>query len=317
MHAHTDEPTTSAVAHLYLLTTMALFGAAFTSSKLVVGQLHHSVAAALRFGGGALILVLVLCLRPGTATFSWRELWRAGSVGLVGVFAYNVFYFWGISLAPAIDGSIIVPVLSPVLTTLALTCTRREAISPVRISGLVLGVVGAGVFFAGVGGPTGSTRLAGDLVFLAGAGCWAAYSIISKKVLRDMDPLRATTYATVVGAVALTLLAIPAASETNWPSLTTTTWFNLAFLAVGATAVAYLFYFRGLRSISPVSATLVMFAVPVFGTAFSALVLGESVGMIQVHGAMIMIVGALLAAGNGLLVRRRRTSPVVSSRSPD
>jgi drug/metabolite transporter (DMT)-like permease len=99
--------------------------------------------------------------------------------------------------------------------------------------------------------------------------------------------------------------------------LTSTTWFNLAFLAVGATAVAYLFYFRGLRSISPVSATLVMFAVPVFGTAFSALVLGESVGMIQVHGAMIMIVGALLAAGNGLLVRRRRTSPVVSSRSPD
>jgi hypothetical protein len=42
--------------YLHLLVTMALFGGAFASSKTVVGELPHQVAAALRSGGGALVL---------------------------------------------------------------------------------------------------------------------------------------------------------------------------------------------------------------------------------------------------------------------
>lgn len=47
-------------AHLYLLATMAFFGSAFTSSKVVVEEIPHQVAAVLRFGGGALILLILL-----------------------------------------------------------------------------------------------------------------------------------------------------------------------------------------------------------------------------------------------------------------
>src|SRR5262245_30700426 len=114
-------PDQDARPYLYLLVTMVLFGTAFTSSKVAVGELPHQVAAMLRFGGGAAILVLLLCVRRrDTTRFSWRDLGVAGAAGLIGIFAYNLFFFWAISLAPAIDGTVIVPVLSPVLTTLAL-----------------------------------------------------------------------------------------------------------------------------------------------------------------------------------------------------
>jgi drug/metabolite transporter (DMT)-like permease len=295
--------------YLYLLITMALFGSAFTSSKVVVGQIPHDVAAALRFGGGAVILVFVLCLRPGSTGFSWRDLSRAGAVGLIGVFAYNFIFFWALSLAPAIDGSIIVPVLSPVLTTLAFLATGRQAASAVRVAGLVLGIAGAVVFFVGIGGAghglTGS-RLVGDLIYLFAAGSWAAYSIASKKVLSGMEPLRATTYATGVGALALVLVAIPSMSHTNWSSVPTMTWANVVFLAIGPTAVAYLFYYRGLRSVSPVTATISMFVVPVFGTICSVLFLGESFTVLQTIGALITLVGAVLAVAQGRLGRPRR-----------
>jgi len=284
-------------AYLHLLITMVLFGSGFTSSKVVVGQLPHDVAAMLRFGGGAVILVLLLCLRPGAGRFSWRELGIAGSVGLIGVFAYNFFFFWGVSLAPAIDGSVIVPVLSPVLTTIVFLVTGRESASLVRAAGLALGVAGAVVFLLGIGGSDGLTgsRLAGDLIYLVAAACWAAYSIASKKVLGGMEPLRATTYATGVGALALTLTAIPSLSTTDWSAVQPSTWANVVFLAVGPTAVAYLFYYRGLRSVSPVTATITMFTVPVFGTFFSVLFLGESFTGVQVVGALTTITGALLA----------------------
>jgi drug/metabolite transporter (DMT)-like permease len=295
--------------YLYLLITMCLFGAAFTSSKVVVGQLLHDVAAALRFGGAAVILVMVLCLRPGSMRFSWRDLWRAGLVGLIGVTAYNFFFFWGLTLAPAIDGSVIVPVLSPVLTALFFLATGRESASATRIAGLVLGIAGSVVFFLGIGeAGTGASggRFVGDLLYLGGAACWATYSIASKKVLSKMDPLRATTYATGAGALALVVVAVPSFPGTDWSSVSTVTWANLVFLAVGPTALAYLLYYRALRSVGPVTATISMFVVPVFGTVSSVVFLGESFSAVQIIGAVITIVGAVLAIG---VVRQKKVAP--------
>ncbi|GAA5185957.1 DMT family transporter [Rugosimonospora acidiphila] len=298
---------TGAGPYLYLMATMLLFGTAFTSSKVVVGQVPHDVAAMLRFGGGAVILLALLLARPGSTRFSWRELCVAGGVGLVGVFAYNTFFFWGLSLAPATDGSIIVPVLSPILTILAFLLTGREAASAARVAGLVLGLAGAVVFFVGIGagGLTGS-RLLGDLGYLLAAGCWAAYSIASKKVLAGMEPLRATAYSTGVGALALALVASPSLSTMDWSAVRTSTWANVAFLAIGPTAIAYLFYYRGLRSVSPVTATITMFSVPVFGTISSVLFLGEPFTVVQIVGALITIVGALLAVTQGRRAGQRR-----------
>lgn len=292
-------------AHLYLLTTMALFGSAFASSKVVVGYLPHQVAAGLRFGGGAVILVLITLLvsRRGGGPFSWRDALRAGAVGLLGVFGYNLFFFWGLTLAPSIDGAVIVPVLSPVITTAVMLAIGRERPAASRVTGLLFGLGGAVVFFLGAGIAVDGKRLTGDLIYLAGAVAWAAYSITSKRVLSRMDPVRATTSGTVAGALALTLLALPAAGDADWSAVPGYAWANVGYLAVGPTALAYICYYRGLRSVSPTTATVMMFASPLFGITCAVAFLGESFHALQMVGALIMMVGALLAVG-GRFIRR-------------
>lgn len=289
-------------AYLSLLTTMALFGSAFASSKTVVGELPHQVAALLRFGGGAAVLVVItaaLTRRRSTAgRLSRRQIVRCGSAGLLGVFAYNVCFFWGLSLAPSIDGSIIVPVLSPVLTAAALMAVGQERATVPRAGGLLLGLLGAAVFVLGIrgtdGGLTGQ-RLAGDLLYLLGAATWAAYSIISKKVLTGVDPLRATTVGTAVGAAALAAVAVPAMPGVDWPAVSSTAWANVAYLALGPTALAYLLFYRALAKVSASTATVMMFAVPVFGITCAVVFLDESFTTWQVVGSVIMLVGAVLA----------------------
>lgn len=290
----------SAAPLLYLLTTMILFGSAFASSKVVVEQVPHPVAAALRFGGGALILVLVNIGagrgRPSTP-LGRQQAVRVGAVGLVGVFAYNFFFFWGLSLAPALDGSVIVPVLSPVLTTGYLVLTGREAAVASRVAGLALGLVGAAVFLVGVGtGPavTGS-RLLGDLAYLLGAVCWSAYNLLSKRLLVGINLLQATTWGTAAGALALAVLAVPSASNVVWSDIGAGTWANIGYLAIGPTAVAYVCFYRGLRFVSPATATIMMFVVPVVGTVCSAAFLGERLTPLQASGAAVMIFGAVVA----------------------
>lgn len=305
----------SANAYLYLLATMAFFGSAFASSKAVVGHMPHQVAAVLRFGGGALILVLLLLLigrKPEGPKSTRGQIARAAAVGLLGVFAYNLFFFWGLSLAPSIDGSIIVPVLSPVITTGILLVLGREKASVARLGGLALGVVGAVVFFLGAGGAGlggGGSRLTGDLIYLLGALSWALYSIASKKVLVGMDPLRATTFGTLAGALALLVFAVPALPDVDWTALSRATWANVAYLAIGPTAVAYLFYYRGLRVVSPSTATVIMFTVPVFGVTCAVVFLGESFHGLQVVGAVVMLAGALLAVTQGRLRQKPVAGP--------
>ncbi|MFK4222580.1 DMT family transporter [Streptomyces sp. NPDC019890] len=292
--------------YLLLTATMVLWGSAFSSSKVVVEQVPHGVAALLRFGGGALALLLALRLfgRRDTAV-SARDRGRAALAGVLGVFAYNVCFFWGLALAPAMDGGVIIPVMSPVLTTAFLLVSRKERASPARIAGLCLGVAGAVVFFIGVStGGGGTGRLAGDLLFLLGACCWAAYTLAGPRVLAGIEPLRATTYATLAGAVLLGIYSAPEMGRVAWSDLTPGLWLNVVFLAVGPAAVANLLYYRGVAAVGPASASVMMFMVPVFGTFCATVFLGESFGPVQTVGALILLGGAVLAVTQG----RRRPS---------
>ncbi|WP_035720092.1 DMT family transporter [Gordonia shandongensis] len=282
--------------HLNLMVTMVMFGSAFASSKVVVGAMPHEVAAAFRFGGGALVLAAVVAVMPRRGQrLGRRNAIRAAAVGVIGVFAYNVLFFWGLSLAPSVDGTIIVPVLSPILTVVALFAFRGERVSRRQAVGLATGAVGAVVFLVAVGGSGDADRLVGDAIFVAAAAAWAGYSIVSKSVLTGIEPLRATTWGVSTGAVLLALYAAPHVGATAWSDVGATAWLNVVFLAIGPTAVAYLFYYRGLRHVSPTVATVMMFTVPVVGIACSYIFLGERINAGQIGGAVVLLVGALLA----------------------
>ncbi|GAB7035727.1 EamA family transporter [Streptomyces platensis subsp. malvinus] len=295
--------------YLSLSITMVLWGSAFSSSKSVVAEVPHSVAALLRFGGAALaLLVAVVLFGDRSAKVPGRARGRAALAGVLGVFAYNSVFFWGLSLAPSLDAGILIPVMSPVLTSFFLLVTGRERASGGRLAGLGLGLAGAVVFFLGAGGDThgGGTRLAGDALFLLAATCWAAFTLAGPRVLSGVDPLRATTYATCAGAVLLGALAAPDLPEVSWSHLPPAVWLNVAFLALGAAAVANLLYYRGVGAVGPASASLMMFTVPVVNTVCGTLFLGESFGAVQAVGAVVLLSGAVLAATRG---RPRPSSP--------
>jgi len=302
--------------YLLLMVTMVLWGSAFSSSKSVVEQVPHTVAAFLRFGGGALaLLAAVAVFGNRSVKISPQARWRAAMAGVLGVFAYNGFFFWGLSLAPSLDAGILIPVLSPVLATSYLLVTGREKASRARLAGLGLGISGAVVFFLGAGGSAhgDSTRLAGDALFLLSAACWASFTLAGPRVMAGIDPLRATAYATCAGAVLLGVIAAPDIPNVHWSALPTGVWLNVAYLAVGAAAVANLFYYRGVAAVGPASASLMMFTVPIINTLCATLLLRESFGALQGVGALVLLSGAALAVIQGRLPWRSTAQPAPGS----
>ncbi|MGY3205103.1 DMT family transporter [Streptomyces sp. TE5632] len=288
-------------AYGWLLFTMVLWGSAFPSSKYATEHVPHEVAALFRFGGGALVLLLITFFRRPQHSPPFKAVLGACVAGIVGVFGYNALFFWGVTMAPASDGGVIFPALTPVITSLVLILGGRESARPVRIAGLVVGVGGAALFFVATtaDGVGGSDRLMGDTVFLVGAAVWSVYTLLNRKLVVGMDPVQAVTYSTVAGSLALGVMAVPEFGNVRWGELSGGFWLNAVHLGIGPTAVAYLLYVRGIRDVGASTASVMMFAVPLFSTLFSFAFLGESFTWAQGGAAVVMLGGALLAVVSG------------------
>jgi drug/metabolite transporter (DMT)-like permease len=85
-----------------------------------------------------------------------------------------------------------------------------------------------------------------------------------------------------------------------------TTWLNVAALGVLATALAYLIYFRLLSDAGATNASLVTLLVPASALFFGWLILGESLGSLQIGGFAILLVGLVVL--DGRILRRKGPS---------
>ena len=205
-----------------------------------------------------------------------------------------------------------IPVMSPVLTASFLLVSGRQKASRRRLIGLALGLGGAAAYLVGANSAGGgSHRLVGDLLYVLSAVCWAAFTLSAPKVLAGVEPLTAMAYATCTVAVLLALVAAPDLGRVRWGALPSGVWLNVAYLAVGATAVANVFYYRGVAAVGPASASLMMFLVPAVNTVCATLFLGESFTAVQAVGAVVLLVGAALAGKARIRVRRRGVAAVL------
>jgi drug/metabolite transporter (DMT)-like permease len=278
---------------LGLVFTMVLWGSAFVTSKMIVIDVPPEVGAVLRFGLGSVLMMGIL-FRRSAQPVPPRAAWgRTAAVGLVGVAAFNTAFFQGLALAPASDAAMIIPTLSPVFTAAAGMLFLGEPGRLRRVSGLVVSVLGAAIFFRGVmAHATGqATRIYGDLFLVGAAACWAAYSILSRPLLLRIGPLPATAWSMLLGSAVLLLLSAPKLAAVPWRALSPMFWIVLAYLAVFPTVIAYLLWMEGIRAIGSGPATSFMFLAPVSALILAALLLGERPTPLQGIGGAVMLFG--------------------------
>ena len=283
--------------YLRLLGMAIIWGGTFAAARAVALELPHFVAAVLRHVFALAVLVPLLLRSEGGACLavSRADLARLALLGATGVAGYNALLFAGMAEVPATRASLIVP-LNASVTPLLLALAGREPLGPLGLTGIAIAFVGAaivvsrgepGLFLSGGIGH-------GELMLLGCVACWVAYTLIGRTVLARLSPIAATTGAVAFGIM---MLAVPAASEIagdRWLSIRPDQWFELAFLGVFGTAVAFVWYYRGVMAIGAGRAAMFINLVPVFGVAIGALYLGEPLSRSLVFGGMLVVAGLVL-----------------------
>ena len=287
------QPASSRAAYLFLTLMAVCFGGTWVAGKVAVASIPPLTLAATRFALASVLLWGWARTRRGGRRAAVADIPLILGMGLTAVAAYNVLFLYGLRLAPASDGAIIVPGMVPILAAALARPVLGERIGRWGIAGLATALAGL-VFVMAPSGGAGSTRFLGDVLFFLGAGCWAIYAVIGKTATARFSPVNATLYATVTG----TLFLLPfALAERGWNSLRAApgaAWAGLLYLGIFGTVLAFVFFYEGVKRIGAGRAASFAFLVPIFGVVSSILMLGERLVPLTTVGGLLVLVGLWL-----------------------
>jgi drug/metabolite transporter (DMT)-like permease len=285
-----------AITYVKLLMTAFFWGGTFISGRMLADSVAPFSAAFFRFLLATVCLYAVVLHRQGTIpTLQRQQVLPVVLLGLTGVFAYNVFFFNGLKLVDAGRASIIIannPIVISVLSALFF----GEKLSSVKAVGILVSVAGAVIAISG-GDPL--ALLAGgigpgDLFIFGCVISWSAYSLLGKRVMRDLSPLTAVSHSAAVGMLAL---LVPACME-GMPSAVTgyspADWINLAYLGWFGTVLGFVWYYEGIRVIGASRASLFINFVPISAIFLAHFILKEPLTPSLLVGGFLVVTGVTL-----------------------
>ena len=302
------------LVQLAMLVTMIFWGVSFVASKVVLTQITPLTYMGVRFLIASVLLAGVMLVR-GRPRFSRRTHVMIGFTAAAEPVAYFLFESYGIRLISATTASLIIATIPLAVMVMAAIFLGERigrggvAAVVLSVTGIVLLVVGepaAGsgvVEVAGSRGVPGSdgvdgidgARIIGILLVVGAVFSAATYITLARNLTQRHDPVNLTVVQTWWGAGVFSALWIAQTpSSRSLATLTTSGWWAIAFLAVGATVVAFLLYNWALRFERAGRAALYINAIPVVTAVTGWLVLGERLAALQWAGGALVLVSVWL-----------------------
>jgi drug/metabolite transporter (DMT)-like permease len=246
---------------------------------------------ALRFPFAALALWLLLRALRIRARPERKDLPALVALGVLGHVVYQALFILGVARTSAGNASLVLAT-SPAWTVALSAITGQE-----KVAGPVWGGVGATmvgmalVVAGGQGASFGSATLVGDLLMLAAAVGWAAYTVGSRPFVYRYGPLPVTAWTLWVGTVGVLLLGAPSLSRLDPAVLTPGIWGIVLYAGVLSISVAYALWNRGVRRIGNARTAVYSNLVPVVALLAAWIGLGERPTGLQVLGAAVILAG--------------------------
>jgi len=271
-----------------LLVTL-IWSSTFVIVKIGLETLGPLTIAGLRYFLGAVVLLPFLIKRQSLKTPISKELWLR--LILIGVSAYTIgngALFWGLKYVPATTGSFLMSLI-PLLVLAGGALLLREIPTRWQIFGVFLSLFGSVLFFSSGMSP-GEPK--GIVIVGVGLIGFLAFSLLGRGIARDgkLDTLTLTAIPLAIGGILSMLLAL---IVEGIPQFTPKSIIIVIFLAVVNTSLGYLLYNHSLRELTALEMNMVLNLSPIFTALLSWVLLGETLGAIQILGLVVVIVGVI------------------------
>jgi drug/metabolite transporter (DMT)-like permease len=287
-------------AELLLLAT--IWGGSFISNRLALNEVPVLTTVAFRVAGACILLWVYVRLRRLPVPRSPR-IWLAFLVmGLLNNALPFTLITWGQLTIPSGLAAIVNASTAIFGVLVAALAFRDERLTARRLTGVLLGFAGVAVAIGLHALTTLNLTSLPQLALVAAAISYAVAAVFARRVLGGLPPQ-------VAAAGMLTgssLLMLPTALWIDGPPVLThgaQVWGALGYLAIIATAGAYLLYYRVLGMAGAGNLSLVTLLTAPVAIVMGALILNEALPLRAYAGFALIALGLLIIDGR-LLPRK-------------
>jgi len=278
----------------FMAIAVLAWGVNFPVAKMVLGEMPPMVFSATRYFAAALFLFSLVLLRGDRLAIDRKEAVQLAGLGLLGIAMFQGCWAYGLNLTTASKASILVsttPLFGAFISGFLGQWPSGKGWFGIVISllGVVL-IVNNSLTEITVGGGT----LAGDIMILGAAALWAIYTSISAPMLRKRGPLLVTAWGMFFGAIILWGVALPEAISLDWGTISAKGWAGLCFTAIFGAALGFFWYYAGVVRLGLTRGMIYAYLIPVIAVITATLFFGETISLIQIAGAVVVLGGIAL-----------------------
>jgi drug/metabolite transporter (DMT)-like permease len=297
-----------------LWTVYIIWGSTYLGIELAAETMPGTFAAAVRFVLTGLLLLAFIAWRRGRRALrlSRAELASSAVVGLLLPGANSLLFITEDEVPIGLTSLIIAAVP---LWVLLFRLAARERPDLVSTIGLVVGFAGIALLVRPGGG---SGSLGYLLLTVTASFLWALGSFLSPRLPVPRDAFVATAYEMLVGGIVLMAIALVAYSpgELDPAGYSARSIFGLVYLILFGSIVAYSAYTWLLANAPLGQVATYAYVNPVVAIALGAIVLGESITLRIVAGALLILAAVAIVVRREAGATTRRARPVEPAREP-
>ncbi len=285
----------SLIGNLACFTAYAIFGFNIISCKSIAldGNVTPMALFCLRsFGATALFWLWSLFTAPHEHIHK-EDVWKVVVASFLGLFMTQLSFLFAITKTTAIDASIM-STLSPIMTLVISALVIKEKITWSGVAGIALSLVGVLILIyncISIRSGADSTSIWGILGMLVNTLCFAAYVGIFKPVIRKYSVVTFMKWMFLFSSLMALPFSFRAFQASNLAAVPMDIFWQIAYVVVFATFVAYFLIPIGQKRLRPVVVCMYTYVQPVIAMVI-ALAMGlDHLTALKVAASLLVFIG--------------------------
>jgi|ERR1019366_7317886 drug/metabolite transporter (DMT)-like permease len=253
-------------AHLALIIVNLIYAATFSIAKeVMLVYVSPSAFVVLRVGSAMLLFWLVSVFFVKEKVDK-KDIPRLALLGICGVAVNQILFLNGLSLTTPINASIIM-VSNPVFVLLIASLLLKEKTSFSKIAGIAFGIAGALLLLLfNKHFSFGSETIKGDAMVLTNSMSWAAYIVLVKPLIQKYNAFTIVKWVFLFGFIYVLPFGFQEFKQIHWNVIPITVWWDILFVVIGSTFVAYVLNTYALKALSPSVVSIYIYLQPFLTT---------------------------------------------------
>lgn len=282
--------------HAALLGANMIYGINYSVAKEVMPEYISPFGFIFSRVLGALLLFWLFSAFGKNEKVKGKHLRRLFLCGLFGVAGNQLMFFYGLNLTNPINAAIIMT-CNPILVLLISAFLIGERITPKKVGGIFLGLVGAAGLILNKNQLTvSSEHLIGDLFIFLNASSYAVYLVLVKPMMKLYRPITVIKYVFFFGFLIVIPFGFNDFSAVQWEDFRATTWYSFLFVVIGTTFLAYLFNIFALKRLNPSVVSTYIYSQPLVATIVALLMKKDELSMVKILSALFVFIGVYMVS---------------------